>query len=124
MLKVTRSKGRGTYIRYMFSSSGNSAKHGPHQVAHKLTSIIFSLAFLRSDFKPSAFTDFTFTVWASISAKSSFLPSSLYIHLVEQPTEGVFATFTGLPPRRASIAFLASRAVTKFSRGLLSTLPS
>ena len=124
MLTVTRSKARWPYMRYMVSSSGNSSIHGPHQVAQKSINRSLPVEFLRNAFSSSAETRFTLTGCASIFSNSSLVLASLYIHLVEHPTEGVFETSTGFPARRESMASRASLRVTRFSRGLLSTRPS
>src|ERR1700740_2021642 len=100
MLTVTRSKARSPYMRYMVSRSGNSLKHGPHQVAQKFTSTSFPVWFLRNAFKSSALAGWILTGELSVSVSSCLRPSSLYIHVVEHPPEGVFAAGSGLFARR------------------------
>src|SRR5688572_22593455 len=103
MLTVTSSNGRLRYMRQVFSRSGISAVQGAHHVAQKFTRTVLSVAFLRSALRPS--TPIRSSVTGSLANRaSSVFNDDLPIHLIEQPTAGVFSTATVLPSSTASIA--------------------
>src|SRR5687767_898868 len=107
MATVTSSNGRFLYIRHVACRSGNSAVHGAHHVAQKLIKRVLPLsAFLTSASRPAASTAVTVTGSFLIASCSAVVDTVLSIHLMEQPTVGVFSTGT-VPP--ASTASSASR---------------
>src|ERR671913_1855810 len=103
MLTVTSSKGRLRYMRQVFIRSGNSAVHGAHHVAQKLTSSVLPVGFLRSVRMPSTsiFSSGTgsFAKACASASREAFLSS----HFTEQPTAGVLSRCLGFLARRASL---------------------
>jgi len=107
-LTVTTSNARPRYMRLMFTSSGNSTTHGPHQVAQALISRSFVDSFLARAARPFASIGDTVT-----SSSAHFLTPSasqpfFSAHLIEQPKTLVFSMGTARPSRRASIALRVS----------------
>src|SRR3954463_6495758 len=106
MLIVTSSNGRLRYIRFIVTSSGISAIHGPHHVAQTFTSTYFASgeSFAASFLTPAASIVFSETSSASHFASAFFASSRLSDHFVEQPNTLVFSTGGAWPASSASIA--------------------
>src|SRR5687767_1576293 len=105
---LINSKLRMSNLREVATSSGNSPRHGAHQVAHTLKRRRFFVPPLRNAATPAASIGSRSTGVLSHFCIFSVMPVFLVIHLVEQPCGLVTATGTGCPANNASTAFLAS----------------
>src|SRR5262245_22371959 len=105
---VTSLKSRLRYIRFISTSSGSSATHGPHHVAQRLTSRSALPSFLASLAAPASSISFSSTGSASHLARDALASALLSDHLVEHPKTRVVATGTSRPASRASTALIAS----------------
>ena len=112
----TNSKSRAPYIRCMVTNSGYSIIHGPHHVAHTLTRRYLFVLFASTSLIPFRSASITSTGFFFQSASYLALHSVLSAHLIEQPNVFVFSTGTGLPSRRATMAFRVSSSIA-FSYG-------
>src|SRR5688572_5386964 len=112
---LINSKLRMSNLREVATSSGNSATHGAHQVAHTLKRRMFFVPRLRKAATPAASMGSRSTGVLSHFCIFSVMPVFFVIHLVEQPCGLVIGTGTGLPANKASTAFLASGDLTVVS---------
>src|SRR5688572_10140930 len=108
MLMLMNSKLRMSNLRDVATSSGNSATHGAHQVAHMLNRRTFLVPPLRKAATPAASIGSMSTGVLSHFCIFSLMPVFLVIHFVEQPCGLVIGTGTGWPASNASTAFFAS----------------
>src|SRR5438128_15432 len=97
------------YILFIETNSGNSATHGPHQVAHTLIRRSLSEPFLTRSLIPSALMLSRLTGSFAHCSFALLIQPLFSAHLMEQPNTLVVVTGTSLLFSKASMALRASR---------------
>src|SRR5271157_4333548 len=97
------------------TNSGNSATHGPHQVAQTLITVSLLPASFTSLATPATSIGSRVTGSASHQARDLRASACFSARLVEQPKTRVFSTGTGFPASRATTAVRASCDLTAFT---------